>query len=142
MGKEITFKIDDKNLYMGYILFYYDGPIMFTCKDDDKNYYIAYLTDFDKINYYVAKVTPETLYNLLTDNITMYDAMLTHLDFWLIETSDDINGDTVTKLDYDKINKDILPKKESYLEGAFDERIDELINTLKQKISKNNDLSR
>lgn len=114
MNKELCFILDNKNIYLDYILVDYEYvPIFFLCKDDECQYYLALCTDIENGEYIVVKISLLNVYNLLHGNIAMRDVILNQKIFWKVVSGDEIKNDIVNEYPIDYINHQDLPEKDA-----------------------------
>ncbi len=85
MSKEVFFQIQNKLLYLDFMLEEYDFmPVFYVCKDDDGARYIVLCTDFDNEAYLVSRVTLVDLSNMLSGKLDMRSIFLKQAVFWKV----------------------------------------------------------
>jgi hypothetical protein len=110
MNKELSFKIENIDLYLEQTLVdYMDIPIFFLCKGEEQ-YYLALCTDIDELNYIVVKLSLSDAYNLLHGKTPMRDVILKQNEYWDIISGDEICLDVVTKKSIDEMETALLPE--------------------------------
>lgn len=85
MSKEVYFQIQNKLLYLDFMLEEYDYlPLFYVCKDDDDARYLVLCTDFEQESYLVSRITLVDLSNMLSGKIDMRSAFLRQPSFWKV----------------------------------------------------------
>lgn len=115
MSNQLCFVIEHNRLFMDKGLVYYnEAPIFFVCFDSDGKYYLALCSDLDDLEYIVVEISKKTLYEMLTQKITMRQALLSNRVFWSIKAADEVDDDIVECKDISEINCDVLPFEDAY----------------------------
>lgn len=116
MNKQLSFIIENQDLYLEQVLVdYMDIPIFFLCKAKEQ-YYIALCTNIDDLNYIVTKLSLLDVYNLLHGKTPMRDVMLKQNEYWDIASGDEIILDVVIKKCIKTLNHSLLPEAGSCFE--------------------------
>ena len=112
-----TFNLND--LKTDKVLVYYDGPLLFVCKNHFNQYYIAYCSDVDLKEYVLAATTIKSLIGLLENRITMFCVFQESKEKWKV-----VNG-CAKKIDenFDELD---LPEKEALLDELSEQFVDYL----------------
>lgn len=85
MNKEVFFQIQNKLLYLDFMLEEYDFmPLFYVCKDEDDVRYIVLCTDFEHESYLISRITLVDLYNMLSGKIDMRSVFLKQAVFWKV----------------------------------------------------------
>ncbi len=93
------------------ILYEYDGPRIFTCKDSADNLYLAYLCDEDAScsRFLVVAFSQSLLEDLTSGNMNMRDA-LSRPRAWLIDLDNDWRITQTWRIEIEGLPADTLPK--------------------------------
>lgn len=134
MGKEsnkLCFVLNDKKLYLETNLVYFNEiPIFFVCSDLKDCYYLVLNIDINNLEYIIVESTKENILNMLTQKITMRDAILSSSFFWNIKTMNDIKDDIIEFKDIEEIDYDILPDKKAKYYIADEDNIQNIVKKL------------
>ncbi len=85
MSKKVFFQIQNKLLYLDFMLEEYDFlPLFYICKDDDDARYLVLCTDFEQESYLVSRIPLVDLSNMLSGKIDMRSAFLRQASFWKV----------------------------------------------------------
>ncbi|MBO6055365.1 MAG: hypothetical protein J6P84_00070 [Alphaproteobacteria bacterium] len=122
MSDNETFNLND--LKTDKVLVYYDGPLLFVCKNHFGQYYIAYCCDVDLKEYVLAATTIRSLIDLLENRITMFCIFQESNEKWKVENS------CARKIDgtFDELD---LPEKEAFLDELSEPFVDYLTDLRK-----------
>lgn len=121
MKQKAYFKINSKKLVLDETLVDFNGiPLFFTCKDEEEQFYIVLCYDIDEEAYIVTKTNVDKLLNLLMQNITMRDLILSEKEFWEVHIAENIEDDVCTKKNISEIDLDVLPYPNEYFEITTD----------------------
>lgn len=122
MSNQLCFVIEHNRLFMDKGLVYYnEAPIFFVCFDSDGKYYLALCSDLDDLEYIVVEISKKTLCEMLTQKITMRQALLSNRTFWSIKAADEVDDDIVERKDISEINCDGLPLENAYYQTINDD---------------------
>lgn len=93
------------------ILYEYDGPKIFTCKDPADNLYLAYYCDEDAagVRFLVVAFSDELVERLTSGIINMRDA-LTRPRAWIFDIDNDSNPVGAWRIDVDDLPPGMLPQ--------------------------------
>lgn len=114
MDKLLCFKIDDTKLYKEIDLLDYQEPIFFVCIDDYDNRYLVLCIDIDEREYFIVKVTNDTLKSMLKAEIEMRDMFLETEKVYRVVTAAEIDADITRVINPNDIHSEDLPDEESY----------------------------
>ncbi len=125
MDKKICFILDQNKLYFDNGLIYFnDTPMLFVCKDEDGCFYLALCVDLENLEYLVVNISTITLWKMLTQRLTMREAMLDSDHFWSVVTGDVFSDDTIELHSIEDINYDFLPVEGAVFEAITDKNVD------------------
>lgn len=118
MEENIEFIINDHKLFLEQVLVRLDWnrPILFICIDENKQRYLAMCLDNNGTEVLLAKVGNKELYKMLKGIITMRNIFENSEMLWKIKVGKSYQEDLCTMIDFNKINEDELPTKDSYYE--------------------------
>src|SRR5438128_291687 len=93
------------------VLYEYDGPRVFTCKDSLDNMYLAYLCDEDTslMRFLVVSFSARLLDDLTSGKINMRDA-LSRPRAWLVDVDNDWRITRSWRVDIEAVPDDVLPR--------------------------------
>lgn len=116
MEKIVCFIIGSKILDLEQVLVEYDRvPILFLCKCENKRY-LCLCGDMDDLTYYVVRISPKNLFNLLHGKIPMRDAFLLQEKYWEIRSGETPDQDVVEEKSIMYIDREVLPVENAYYE--------------------------
>ena len=117
MSKQLCFIIENNELYLDKVLVSFNRtPIFLTCCDNYNNYYLVLCSDIENLEYIVEKQSLKTLWQMLTQRISMRSALLDCDCFWLIKSGESISEDIVEKDIISKIDHGVLPEENALYE--------------------------
>lgn len=143
MEKEAYFNdIDGKKLYIDYIIFEYDYPILFVCIDKNNDLYLCHCYEIrGKQEWIISKTNREIIIGLLTDKITIFDSLNSPFGKnYIVTWSYEDKKETCNKVKFEEIDEMNLPEKDSFYESEeheFDEYIKILNKRINNKENKN-----
>ncbi len=116
MSKEVLFKIQNKFLYLDFMLEEYDFmPLFYVCKDEEDVRYIVLCTDFEHESYLVSKISLVDLNNMLSGKNDMRSVFLKQANFWkVICKGNKYLDDTVEEHKLEDIPVEYLPANGEY----------------------------
>lgn len=130
-SNKLCFILNDKKLYLETNLVYFNEiPIFFVCSDLKNCYYLVLNIDINNLEYIIVESTKENILNMLTQKITMRDAILSSSFFWNIKTMSDIKDDIIEFKDIEEIDYDILPDKEAKYYIVDEDNIQNIVKKL------------
>lgn len=130
-SNKLCFILNDKKLYLETNLVYFNEiPIFFVCSDLKNCYYLVLNIDINNLEYIIVESTKENILNMLTQKITMRDAILSSSFFWNIKTMSDIKDDIIEFKDIEEIDYDILLDKKAKYYIADEDNIQNIVKKL------------
>ncbi len=119
MNNELCFVVNGENLYLDKVLVAFNEiPIFFVCIDKKDNYYLVLCLDTEQMTYLVLKSSISDIWKMLTQRKTMRDTILHGSIFWMIESGNTPEDDSIEPIKKESIDDDVLP-----FEGAFYEKV-------------------
>lgn len=116
MNKTLCFIIESTKIYLEKVLVDYMGvPIFFLCRNS-KQYYLALCTNIDELQYFVTKITPQQIFDLLNGSIAMREVILQQPEYWEIISNENPENDIVYKHPMEDIDRDLLPQENTVYE--------------------------
>ena len=121
-GNDFFFSL--KDLKVDKVLVYYDGPLLFVCKDDSDNFFLAYCCDLDLKEYVVAATSVDSLIELLENKKTMFATLQESSEKWKVKSDET----TERVSDFDEID---LPEKNAYM-SELSKPLGDYLSSLRQ----------
>lgn len=115
MDKLLCFVLNDNRLFLDKSLVLFNNtPIFFVCTDLGGKYYLVLCIDTSELKYIVVETSIRTLWQMLSQKITMRNALLSGTAFWSVEAGSSPEDDMVELKDISEIDCDILPSEDAY----------------------------
>ena len=122
MNNQICFIVDGIELYLDKdLVMFNDIPIFFICKDSNKKYYLVLCTDVDDFNYIIVDIKFSVLYEMLKQQISMKNAIISAKYFWNVQSGDNIFDDIVKKSSIKNIDNEVLPLEDAFYEPVTEQ---------------------
>lgn len=116
MNNKLCFRIENIELYLEQVLVeYMDIPIFFLCKGES-NHYLVLCIDIDELNYIIARLSMNDLYELLHGEGSIRNTILKQNEYWNVISGEEIPLDKVEKLSISELDVSLLPKENTYFE--------------------------
>ena len=122
VDKEYVFSL--KDLKVDKVLVYYDGPLLFVCKDNHDKFFLAYCCDLDLKEYVVAATSVDCLIEMLENKKTMFATLQESSEKWKVKSDES----TERVSDFEEID---LPEKNAYM-SELAKPLDEYLTVLRQ----------
>lgn len=138
MNKEAYFNdIDGKKLYIDYVIFEYDYPILFVCIDKNDDLYLCHCYEIrKKQEWIISKTNKKIIIDLLTNKLTIFDSLNSPFDEnYIVTWSYEDKKEKCYKVKFEDIDELNLPEKGAFYESEEHE-FDEYIKILSKRENK------
>ena len=132
MNNDVCFIINSKNLYIDEYLVEMNIPIFFICKDNDNNKYAVLCEDTSELEYLICRVSIDSLYKMLKNELTLYDFIHESDEKWILKSGDSLETDLVEEVR--ELEPAYYPKKNEFL-ALNNEKICDYIHRIQSECS-------
>lgn len=134
MNPKAIFEIDGTPLFMDMVLVEQAYPVLFTCVSPNGEMYVAvcFHSDGEKTEWLIAKTTPDDMWDLLQNGITMR-SLFENSALFLAEKRKKNEFPSVKRVNISDIPEESLPTAGVYMEADEEEFLEEK-GVLKERI--------
>jgi len=108
---------DPGNLYLDETFIFYDGPIVFTCREENNKLYLVVAAEVDRRHqsWVMGEITEDTLLKLSASKQSVYDALKNSPNLWFIDYDIASKLETSRHKLFEEIPDKLLPDVDSFL---------------------------
>lgn len=136
---EISFIINEVELYTEKILVEFEIPLLFICKDKSNKRYSVLCVNSDEERYLVVESKVRDIVRMIQNAITMKELFLNAKNgaAWMITAGENFENDKVSIIDINKLAEEDLPADGAFYE-VYNADIHDYVDTLLNRVSKEN----
>lgn len=134
---DISFVIDNIELYTEKVLVELEIPLLFICKDKSNKRYTVLCVDSDEERYLIAQSKVYDIVDMIQNTITMKELFMKSRNgkAWMVTAGETIKDDTAFAIDINIVSREDLPADGTYFE-VYNADIHDYVDLLLNRVPK------